>query len=235
MAESFVVGAYWGNRREDVESCANRLVGFLGALSEAHPLLAEWFRPGKTRVSAIGRPVEQTPDALRALLLAGRHHRDDDNSVMEELGFSARLWNAKRYGAALGVVCGTCSKWVSNAVSIELPEADGGALDLYRPQVSRAVMVALADYWAPDWATLVSPALRRLQQAPPRGPVIGWMTYLSSSREIDASRLPDGVITERLADGTMITIGLDVTSIREELVLAVRESLDDALLPAADV
>lgn len=235
MAESFVAGAYWGNRREDVESCTNRLAGFLGALSEAHPLLADWFRPGKTRVSAIGRPVEQTPDALRALLLAGRNRRDDDNSVMEELGFSARLWNAKRYGAVLGVVCGTFSKWVSNAVSIEFPEAEDGAIGLYRPQVSRAVMVALAECWEPDWATLVSPALRRLQQAPPRGPVIGWMAYLSSARDIDAGRLPDGVIAERLADGTLLTIGPDVTGIREELVLAARECLGDALLPAPDV
>jgi hypothetical protein len=231
VAESFVAGAYWGMRPEDIGSCTDRLVGFLSALGNAHPLFAEWFKPGKARVSAIGQPVEQTPDAIRALLLAGRNRRDDDNSVIEELGFSARLWNAKHYGAVLGIGCGICSKWVSNAVSIEFPEAEGGALDLYRPEVVRSVMAALAEYWEPDWATLVSPAMRRLQQAPPQGPVIGWMTYLSRSRNVDVSQLPDGVVAEGLRDGTLITVAPDVTGVHENVLLAVRQSLGEALLP----
>lgn len=181
----------------------------------------------------MGRPVERTPDALRALLLGGRNKGDTDGAVIEELGFSVSLWNGKRWGVGLRVGCGRYSKWVGNAVVVDLPEPEGAALDLYRPRAARAVMAALVEYWEPDWATLVSHALRRLQQAPPRGPVMGWMTYLSHSRNVDVRKLPDGVLAEELRDGTLITIAPDVNGVRENVLLALRHDLGDALLPGS--
>jgi len=231
MAERSYAGAYWAGRREDVESCTDRLVRFLAALGEAHPLLETWFEPGNSRVSGAEWPVEPTPQVIRALLLAGRHRGDVDGSVIEELGFLVSLWNGQESDAGLTVGCGRYSKAVGNAVVLNLPQAHGLGAEIYRPHAASRVMKALVSAWEPDWATWTSNALRRAQQSPPRGPVVGWMTYLARPRHVDADRLPAGVHAEEMADGTLITIGPDPTAIPGQLLLAVRESLGDAVLP----
>jgi hypothetical protein len=230
--EGFYAGAYWAIREEDVGSCADRMLKFLNALGRAHPLLGTWFKPAGRNISATDRPVEQTPDAMRALLLAGRNRGDTDGAVIEDLGFSASLWNGQETAAGLLVGCGMYNRAVSNAVVLNLPPPEGLGLEIYAPRAASGVMRALADCWEPEWATLTSRALRRAQEAPPRSPVVGWMTYLASPRRVDATRLPEQASVEDLAAGSLITIGSDVTVVTEELVLAVRQALGNALVPS---
>jgi hypothetical protein len=127
--------------------------------------------------------------------------------------------------------CGAFSKWVGNAVVLNLPEAEGSGLSLYRLKVARRVIKAQVESWEPEWATLTSNSLRRVQQAPPKAPVVGWITYLAQPRRVDADRLPAGVIAEEMASGTLVTSAPEVTDVTEPLVLAVRKSLGDAVLP----
>jgi Immunity protein 52 len=225
-------GAYWAIRREDIEFCTDRMLKFLGALGRVHPLLGTWFKPAGRNVSAADRPVEQTPDAIRALLLAGRNRGDTDGAVIEQLGFSASLWNGQETAAGLHVGCGMYSRAVINAVVLDLPPADGLGLEIYSPRAASAVMRALAECWEPEWATLTSHELRRVQAAPPRSPVVGWMTFLAAPRYVDVARLPQQASAENLAAGTLITIGSECTAVTGELVLAVRQALGDALSPS---
>jgi hypothetical protein len=48
-----------------------------------------------------------------------------------------------------------------------------------------------------------------------------------------AARLPGEALAEAAASGTLITIGSDATAVNDELVLAVRQALRDALSPIA--
>jgi hypothetical protein len=231
MPETYYAGAYWGVRREDIESCTRRLDEFLDALAGVHPLLGQWFEQGMTPVEAKERPILRTPQALRALLLDGRNRENTDRAVIEDLGFSAGMWNGQEADAGLRVHCGCYSGWVGNVVVVDFPDAEGPALDLFQPSVALGIMTALVACWQPEWATLAGRELRRAQQAPPHGPVVGWMTYLASPREVDAGRLPDGVVAEELAGGTLIRIGSDVTQVSAPLIATVREVLDPALHP----
>jgi Immunity protein 52 len=233
MSERFYAGAYWGARREDAESCTQRLDEFLGALARVHPLLGEWFEPGARLAIARERPVPRTPQALQALLLAGRNRDDTHHAVIENLGFSASMWNGQEPQVGLRVGCGCYSRWVGNAVVLDLPPAEGRGRAVYRPGAALRIMTALVACWQPEWATLTSDELRRAQQIPPHGPVVGWLTYLARPRQVDAGRLPDGVVAEEMADGTLITIRSDVTQVSATLITTVREALSPALLPNA--
>ena len=152
---------------------------------------------------------------------------------MDELGFSAWIWNGNAIRADMSVRCGITlqTQGLGNRVVFNLPPAEGDALAVYRPATARQIMVALAECWKPHWATLTSDTLRRVQLPPPRSPVVGWMTYLAAERSIDRALLPPGVTAEELASGTLITIGNEGTAVTSDLVLAVREALGDALLP----
>jgi Immunity protein 52 len=231
--EGFYAAAYWAIREEDVGSCADRMLKFLNALGRVHPLLGTWFKPAGQNISATDRPVEQTLDTMRALLLAGRNRGDTDGAVIEDLGFSASLWTGQETAAGLRVGCGMYNRAVNNAVVLNLPPPEGLGLEVYAPRAAYGVMRALADCWEPEWATLISRALRRAQEAPPRSPVVGWMTYLALPRRVDVARLPSGTSAEMLPEGTLVIAGSDVRQVSEETVLAVRAALGDALMPVS--
>jgi hypothetical protein len=173
--------------------------------------------------------IAQQAAGLSQLLEAGVI-RDDYGRVMENGGFTADIWNRGDSTIVLRVRCGVRSKWLANAVSMELPSLDSSAAgELYRLDVARHVVIGLAECWEPEWATLTSHSLRRAQRAPPRTPVVGWMTYLERPRSVNADALPEGVWTEEIGAGTLITIGSDARAVTQSMVVAVRDSLGNAL------
>lgn len=234
LAEPFYVGGYWGNRRESVDVCADRLEAFLRQLADAHPLLGSWLLTGDDSTSAKAHPFESTSESLRELLLAGRPRRDSDGSVMEDLGFLASLWNGHDTAAVgLMVRCGAspATATVGNAVVLDLPEAEGAALGLYSQDTARLVMNAVVSCWEPAWTTWTSDRLRRAQHAKPREIVVGWKTYLASPQPLPIERLPANVATDAIGEGILLTIGSDPNAVSEAAVIAVRDSLGDALRP----
>jgi Immunity protein 52 len=234
VADRFYAAAYWSARAEPVEECADRLARFLAALGAAHPLLGTWFEKANTRSASLKREIRPAPGPLRELFIEGRA-LNDAGRVMDNLGFSAGIWNGNAISVGLTARCGISlqSHAFGNAVVLNLPSAEGDALGIYSPTTARQVMLALAECWQPTWATLTSHALRNAQGPPPRGPVIGWMTYLAAGRSVDAARLPKEASAEAVASGTLITIGSEVAAVTGELVLTVRQALGDALLPIA--
>jgi hypothetical protein len=233
LVEAFYVGGYWGARREPVGACASRLEGFLRLLAGAHPLLDSWFLKGDSGRSAVMRRRELGQE-LRGLLLAGQARRDDDRSVMDELGFRVGLWSGDDAPSGLMVTCGASPRTSAfgNAVVLNLPLAEGAALSLYRGNVAHLVMAAMVSSWEPSWATFTSHRLRKAQNAEPREVVVGWMTYLGSGRTVATACLPRDVTVETMGDGRLITIGDDPVAVTESAVTAVRLCLDDALGPA---
>jgi Immunity protein 52 len=229
----FYAGAYWGVRPEGLDECTSRLTRFLGMLASAHPLLETWFENANSRKSSLERPVAADPDPVRKLLAKGRNKRDTDGSIIDELGYSAGLWNGQDFAAVrIHLRCGLYTRALDNVVSLELPDTLE-ATQLSRYGTARKILTALTERWEPDWATWTSHTLRRAQQIPVRVPVVGWMTFLSAARKVDAARLPGGVSAEAVAGGTLITIGSDMTQVSENDIVAVRHALGDAVAAPA--
>lgn len=225
MANRFYIAGYWPARREEVDSCADRLVRFLDCLTDVSPLLGQWFEPGADSGSTTRPPIELTLNTLRAFLSAGRNRRDTDSSVISELGFSVSLWNGIETDAGLRVGCGRYGSTLGNAVVLNLPPPEGVGAELYSPSAALDIMRALVACWEPQWATMTSHMLRRAQSAKTGDIVVGWMTYVAQPQSVDKDRLPAGVMTQRLENGTLITIGSDVNRVSNDSVRAVREAI----------
>ncbi len=207
--------------------CAQRLSECLAALASLDPLLSSWRRRGRSKAAAQA-PVDMQIDALEKLLLEGRNRRDTDGTAMEELGFRVAIWNGQEpmigLSASVGKYPGTPG--LMNSFVLELPAPLGDAARLYDHDVAVSLMKAIAASWEPDWATWTSGSLRSAQDAPPRTPVVGWLTFLSRGR-LKADSAAD-VGAEQLAAGWLVSVGDEISVADVDSVLELRRTLDAA-------
>lgn len=220
--DSFYLGAYWGSRRETALQCGERLAACIARLSEIDGALGSWFRRGASKVAA-KTPVGSDAASLEQLLAKGVNRRDVDGEVLEELGFSVGLWNRATPAVGLSGTMGAHPSFqgVLNSVVFDFPPPEADALRLYKPIVAEAIFDAVVETWEPSWATWTSHALRNAQGAPPREPVLGWLTYVAAPITLE---LP-GVTMRALHGGTAIRIGSDVAGTGEGSVVAARSQL----------
>ena len=228
MTERFEAGAYWGSRPESVSACAHRLSEFLRSLVTIDASLSTWYETGTSREAALRAPVATDAAALEKLLLAGRHRGDFGHDIVEELGFSASVWNGQPVEVGLHVACGMYprARGLKNQVDLLLPTVHE-APDLFRLQAATRVIEALVIAWDPDWATFESPRLRHAQDRDPRTPVIGWLTYLSGWRG-RPMQIPSNARIQALGDGILLVLGDDPTTVGAAELKATRSVLADA-------
>jgi len=224
-AEPTYVGAYWGARAESVGSCAERLARFLSLLGRADAALGQWYLKGPNR-NAARRPVAGSERALVDLLSRGRNHRDVGGELIEELGFSASMWNGGTPAVALSATIGAFprSAGILNHCLLELPAPVDHSGALYADEVAMAVFRAFVTCWRPSWATWTTNRLRTDQHAAPGTPIIGWRTYLAGTVPGNGSA-PGGVSTCPVADGTLVTLGARIEDVSSERVSDARRWL----------
>jgi len=180
---SFYVGAYWPARRESIEACAARAMTCLEGIAGVDDLLASWCLKAPRRAAA-RRALGVDLDSVTAALAAGRNRRDDDGSVLDELGYSLAVWNGDDDDpVALSMRCGISGTYgPSNAVLLNLPARSDRAAALHELASATSMLRTLVEAWEPDWATVTTNALREAQRPQPGQPVLGWLTYLSPER-----------------------------------------------------
>jgi hypothetical protein len=209
---SLYVGAYWGDRAEDLNACAERLLGYVRATGEVSELLETWVSRRRAPVPGLG--PESTLDDARALLTAGINRKDFGGEIMPELGFSAGLWNGRRSDEAAASLTATCglaagSPHLSNASVLRFParfgyDRNAAAID--------AVLDAAIRWWKPDWAWFGSDHIRDGQDG--LTPSIGLLTYLARHRYVVNPRAADidGVGIERLPSGVLLRCAPDAVN-----------------------
>lgn len=174
----FLIGGYWGPRKESIERCADRLLSFFSVLTACDPLFESWFEKGMSRKKAF----EQKANVLdRTYLLKrldrGRNRRDVGRTVIEELGFSVSWWNGRKETEAVGlsVACGLYSSGMSNCVTIDLPEHLG---TLRSSDRMTDVLLGLAKAWEPEWAGVMSRDSMRQREYDAGRPFVDWMVFV---------------------------------------------------------
>ncbi len=178
----FYVGAYWGQRKETIDACADRLHSFLAALSALHSGFGLWYKLGKSRRHAKRIEIEfNNRSCLLELLEGGRNRKDLDKEVVEDLGFHIALWNGgeSHTQAGLSVTCGLYSAAPGlggNRVVIDLPEELG---ELQQCERMTNLLAATAISWDPDWAGVISRKCRDTRTFVAGIPFVDWMLYVS--------------------------------------------------------
>jgi Immunity protein 52 len=225
VQDSAYIGAYWSARRESASACARRLETCLSELALVHPSLKGWRPTGPEKQAAIAARVVHSADDFQLLLAAGAHRRDTDGTEMPELGFTLGLWNGEpNQSAGITVSCGAWHEQITNAFVLKLPRADQ-AKELYELSKARAALDVVVAAWEPDWASMTSNRLRAAREWAPGKPVVGWLTYLSSERNVPNS-LPLADLLPGLHGGKVIGLSVAWEEATPQTVLAVAEALE---------
>ena len=222
----FVLGAYWGPREESLEACTARLFDCLQGLAQVSPVLDGWYRKGASKAAASREPVGRSLEQLEKLLDSGRQRTDFGGDIMADLGFSAALWNRQSArAAAWSVSCGAFPPpgvGVSNVFVVDWPERAPGLTVERDLSVAKAAMRVVVQAWEPDWATWTTHAMRELQQASARHPVLGLLTYFGPRRMLP--QLGPDVVAEPLGGGQMLVVDPTADDLPSRL-LRLREAL----------
>jgi hypothetical protein len=186
--ENFYLGAYWGARRESADECAVRLANFLSRVGEQEHMFGRWHilipRAGSPPV----RQRDLTSGALTETLLQGRNRRDDDGTVIEDLGLLVSLGtdDGDEDLLRMSVKCGAFTPFAANSCVIEFPRTGPSRERLLTATAARALMHHVSAAWRPDWAVVTSDPVRERHMAQHgrswRLPFVPWMLYLSKAR-----------------------------------------------------
>ncbi|NVJ04378.1 immunity 52 family protein [Myxococcus sp. AM001] len=231
MDEAYYLGTYWGARKESASECAVRAEALLSHLPDVDPSFDRWFQQGKSRKSALKKPIETSAAQMERWVNRGK------DCVVEELGYRLRGWNGvpdDRDASSFDATCGGCSARVNNYWLFDLPIQGAVASRVLTGPVLSKLLRATAVAWEPDWGVAMSHAHRNI--AEPRraakSPYVGWVTYLARHRG-PVPPLPAPVRIEQVEDkGTIIILTPErfTASNPEHVALAerVRELLDRA-------
>lgn len=181
MREWHYAGAYWGPRKETALECAHRAELFFQVLSRCDPTFAHWFRGGRGAPRELpGHPVRSTVEEWERLFLRGRNRTDVGKKVIERLGFSEFVWNAKKDQSRFELHCGEFSPSGSGNTCLFHPPEEGPArARLLSAPVLSQVLNSMALAWDPDFAMASSSEMLDLTQKRGREVRVGWLTYLS--------------------------------------------------------
>lgn len=216
------LGAYWSDRAEQLDDCAERLHAFLVAVGRIDSIFDSWVSKRKGPVKEVS--ARSALDEVRALLGAGLNRRDFGGEVISELGYRADLWNGRTSDLEAVSITATCglaagNPNLSNAIVLRFP-AD---LDYYSSSgVVRAAFDAAVQSWTPDWAWIGTNALRNSQG--PQRPLVGLLTFVSDGQFlVDEEALPaEGIAVQRADGGTIFSISAaDVPGLANRVARAI--------------
>jgi len=179
MQEDYYVGAYWGPRKETALECARRAELFFRMLARCDPAFAQWYRAGRGFPRELpGWPVRPELEEWEALFLKSRH-RGADKTVLEDMGFSRMVWNAKKDAIHVRLNCGGYSPWGGNSCLFTPLWKSAVWERLVRSPVLAEVLTSVATAWDPDFAMASSSEMVDLVEKDGFEVRVGWLTYLS--------------------------------------------------------
>ena len=181
MLEDYYVGAYWGPRKETALECARRAELFFHMLARCDPTFVQWYRGGRGASRELpGHPVRPEATEWEQLFLRGMNRTDATKKVIEELGFSEYVWNAKKERTRVELHCGEYSPWGAGNTCLISPPDEGPVRDrILSAPVLAEVLTSVATAWDPDFAMASSTEMVRLVKKRKREVRVGWLTYLS--------------------------------------------------------
>ncbi len=168
MIERYYLGAYWWDRKESSDACAERLHRFFTMVASCDPSFAGWYQSGTSRQRALENELSIDVLTLRSLLLQGRNRTDTDGTVISDLGFRLSAWNGGRGGGdvVLRVHCGghAGNPHIWNSCVIVLPD-EGSAIErVLSISILQRLLEAVILCFEPDWATVIPESIRDSDQ-----------------------------------------------------------------------
>ncbi|MFE8605138.1 Imm52 family immunity protein [Archangium violaceum] len=181
MQDKYYVGAYWGPRQETALECARRAELFFHMLARCDPTFTQWYGAGRGSPRELpGWPVRPELKELESLFLKGRNRTDVGREVIEDLGFSRIVWNAKKEATEIHLTCGGYSPWGGPNLCLLYPPRQGAVRErLLQAPVLAEVLTSMVTAWNPDYAMAGSSQMVDLVEKGEFEVRMGWLMYLS--------------------------------------------------------
>lgn len=204
MEESWTFRIFWGGRRESAEECCTRLRNTLEGLAGCDSIFSAYLL-GKNEPRVEVSDVKS--EELLELVESGRNETAPPQ-MRKELGFSSSLWFEEASGSVvkLRVSCGAYNMgpsgpWNSATLSVRKKVLKR----LMKNEKVLSILDVLIEAWEPNWGNLWTREVRKqLPDAPPGGPQVGWVLYLSSRAQSINILVPSSFEHERREDGVYI-------------------------------
>jgi hypothetical protein len=202
MSESYYAAAYWGQRPESAEQCAQRAETFFRLLAACHADYSRWYEQASSTKRALQLQFEPTYDTFVRFFGKKRYQAGDD-------GFSFGAWTGhlENQGGMVLLGCGASSEGATNLAQLYFPSELPGRDRLLTLPVLTGVMRAMVLAWEPDWAVATPQDFRdHLSETGLPGTFVGWLTYYSRQWG-EVPTLPEPVQVEPVKDkGTLVIL-----------------------------
>lgn len=210
LIESYYIGVYWGNREEDVRTCAVRASAMFHHLAGCDPIFQRWFTLGRSQKEALKHEVQTDPVTLQGLLVKGRNRTDFGHQVIPELGYSFYAWNGCKDdvdAVNINFTCGCYAQRIVNHCLIRLPSGENSKARIIQIPVLVDVLKGMVTNWEADWGVVTSSQhTQKASRKDHTAPFVGWVTYLSQERGVIPS-LPEPTYLREIEDhGTVIIL-----------------------------
>lgn len=152
--DDFVIGLYWGPRKEGIEECIDKVSNTFFKLKEIHASMQDWYLTTRPKKGQLVVPIDLSLEGIKSLLLRGRYFKDD-GSLNEDLGYLLYLKSIKDFSKAhvLSIKCGSTSELTPNSVVITISRYEGYDY-MTKDEILRTIISRLSDIWKPDRGVL---------------------------------------------------------------------------------
>jgi hypothetical protein len=203
MANSFIIGAYWGSRAEPLQEVRNKILQTLKGLSETDEQFVSWYEGGMSRKESLEKKITLDNETIERICLEMVKKGELDEKGFAKMGFLFGVWTGHDEDEAsnISISVGTASKWLTNSCVITIPFEGTARERLLRIDRVKKIIAMLVEIWDPDYAVLTSDTLRDKLDV---GNRIGWITYRSSIRGVP--KITNGVVYEKLNKGHLFIV-----------------------------
>ncbi len=239
--ERYRISVNWRARFESPADCAAHTIRMLDALSNAHPVMAQWHRWADTYEES-RKPLYKRPPPLADITKLFEANRFADDVPAK--GFAVHGWNGHDnpnrvrlrllLGASVPLGSGYRRRPIFlNSADLTLNPDDYGGTVLATITFVRAALLALVGAWEPDIGYVIPWSDGSLSKKPAKEKRIpaAWITYLSRSYAERISPEPS-ISSERTPDGGLLLISTAATYDKDEPAhAAAADAIQEALAP----
>lgn len=197
MVDSFYLGAYWTQRKENLDTVVSRTLSFLQELTRLDEQFLNWYEQGYSKKEALSKKIIIDKEYIETLYKKSVKKNDLDSEGFSKIGYSIGLWSGheEEHSSSLSINCGHSSKFFSNSVVITMPTEGELKERLLSLVTQKELFNLLIKNWNPDNIILSSNRLKSEIGTDE----IGWITYYKSIRR--APKIGNKIVYEKYSGG----------------------------------
>lgn len=212
MVDSFYIGAYWRQRKENLDIVIKKTVLFLQELSRLDEQFQCWYVQGHSKKIIVDK------ENIATLYKKKIKKNDLDSEGFSRIGYSIGMWSGgeEEYSSSLSINCGHASKFFPNCCFITFPTEGEQKERLLKLNKQKDLVNLLIKSWNPDNIILSSNKLKSEIGTDE----IGWITYYKSINQ--TPKIKGNVIYEKHDCGHLFYLQNEVSydyNMAKELLL----------------